>query len=289
MEYIRAVERYLDERRARGELTGDSPAVIRVALLNFGEWLDDQRLPIEHVTVRHVEEWLSSLREMRPNTRRGYLTKLKPFLRWCVATDLLRRDPTITLKVPKVPRPQPRCLDAKQVKKLLAATADPRDRVIVLFEVQMGLRAIEVARLRCEDIDWFERLAGIRGKYGQGTITRTVSIPGEAYEALDRYLKDSPRVGPVIRAHGTNKPLTAQHVSKIVARLMNKAGLKTGPADGISGHALRHTFAQDLVDAGIDVRIVQTALGHLSLTTTETYVRRKPPGLRQAMEGRRYA
>jgi site-specific recombinase XerD len=56
--------------------------------------------------------------------------------------------------------------------------------------------------------------------------------------------------------------------------------------DGVSTHALRHTSAQDFLDAGADIRHLQAMLGHHSLRATQEYLRLNPPGLAEAMEGR---
>lgn len=84
-------------------------------------------------------------------------------------------------------------------------------------------------------------------------------------------------------------PVSRGHLSKIVQRLVCSAGLKQFPYDGVGAHALRHTCAQGMLDLGADIRQVQAALGHRHQSTTEIYLRREPPGLREAMEGRRYA
>ena len=70
---------------------------------------------------------------------------------------------------------------------------------------------------------------------------------------------------------------------------MRRAGVKRGNYDGVSGHALRHTAASDVLDRCGDLRQVQQMLGHSSLATTAIYLRRADAGqIRAAMEGRDY-
>lgn len=70
---------------------------------------------------------------------------------------------------------------------------------------------------------------------------------------------------------------------------MRDAGIKAGPRDGISGHALRRTCATDLLDGGAHIRQVQEVLGHASIQQTEKYLRRADAmELRPVMDGRTY-
>ncbi|MFP4512092.1 MAG: tyrosine-type recombinase/integrase [Acidimicrobiales bacterium] len=75
----------------------------------------------------------------------------------------------------------------------------------------------------------------------------------------------------------------------MVTGLMWDAGVKLSAWDGTASHSLRHSCAQHVLDAGGTVYDVQHTLGHSDSRTTETYLRREPPGLRDAIDGRSYA
>ena len=62
-------------------------------------------------------------------------------------------------------------------------------------------------------------------------------------------------------------------ISKLVAGWMAEAGVKRAPGDGVSAHALRHTMASNMLDACRNVRMVQQALGHANVATTDRYLR----------------
>lgn len=83
--------------------------------------------------------------------------------------------------------------------------------------------------------------------------------------------------------------VAAPYVSRLVRRWMYAAGVKQRAGDGISGHALRHTAATDVLRAtNGNVRVVQMMLGHQSLASTQRYLRTYPEELRTAMAGRSY-
>lgn len=160
-----------------------------------------------------------------------------------------------------------------------------RTRLMVLLGCQEGLRCGEIAALETGDLDLPNRTMLITGKGGH---QRYLPISDETFEVLTQHLAALPRgMGPVIRSlkYGADpyagiQPAT---ISALLSRLMHEAGV---PA---SGHALRHTMANDALRSGANIREVQLALGHASLETTQHYLGLSSvKDLRKALGGRRY-
>lgn len=225
---------------------------------------------------------------LAPATRRSYAKHLRSYMAWLVRRGDLADDLTDDVARVRVPKPNPRDLTVAQVRDLVAVLPDDRARLIVLVMAQAGLRAGDLARARVDDVDVDRRTLAVRGKGGQGEVTHWVPLPAEAWGYVERRLA-RPELGPWLvcseRFRQGPEPMTANHLSRLVARWLRAAGI-TGA--GISSHSLRHSCAQHMLDAGADIRQVQHALGHSSVTITEQYLRRQPPGLRDAMEGRTY-
>ena len=230
----------------------------------------------------------------RPNLsghyRRARLSTLRGFLHWCVLEEHMLRDPSIGIPLPRLPSLLPRALPLCEARSVVAAANCPRDRLIVLLMLQEGLRRIEVARLERGDIDYRQQLIAVRGKGGQGRHTSRLPVTSETWEAISGYLAVSEgSTGALIRStRYPDRGVSASWVGELVARVMYQSGAKKKPWDGRSGHSLRHTAAQDLVDGGVDIRVVQRILRHVSIVTTQTYIRGEVNGLREAMEGRNY-
>lgn len=274
---------YLADRASVGELVESSAKVIRAVLRTFARHVRD--IAPDEVRREHVESWLAP-HVGQPNTTKSMLTKLRPFVRWCIDRGHLTRDFTIGVRLPR-PVPGPvRALPGVAVTAVVRACPDARARLIVLLMAGMGLRAGEVAGIRFDDLDLERGELAVRGKGGRGRITRAVPIHDEVRRACTTYLADEPHFGGhLIRSRQPpNGGLTAHTVSKLVGRWFDHAGLDE------TGHSLRHTCAQELLDAGADWRLVQDLLGHKSIATTiDIYGKRRPAGLREALNARRLA
>lgn len=270
---------YLRERAGAGELCPSTIPNLRRTLLRFAHHAG---VPVGELDQGHIETFLSSC-QVAASTRRQRFSQIGGFCRWLVEKGHLGQDPTAHMKAPRQPRPVPRAYSPAVVAQLLQVCPDSRAHLICLLEVQEGLRACEVARIEVGDIDFADRLVLVRGKGGK---ERILPLSDETWEALDAYLAEYPaHAGPLVRSY--NNPdagVCAAYVVHMMGRWLRDAGVAQG-----GGHGLRHTMATQLLRSGADVRDVQTALGHATLTSTQIYLpfsdaRR----LRTVMGGRRY-
>lgn len=239
--------------------------------------------PLDQYGKGTIARYLDSVGYLKPSARASAWTIVRGFSRWLHSQGYIRRDPTKGIAAPRRPRTEPRALDGDAVDALLKIAPDRRALAIMWLEVGMGLRRIEVHRLNVEDWSRRDQLVRVVGK---GSHERYVPVPSAAARALDDYLTEHPAtVGPLIRSTTTGRPLSLSALSHYMARWMYEAGIKHAPRDGVSGHALRHTAASDVLDACDDIRVVQELLGHADLSTTARYLRRAKIGkLRDAME-----
>lgn len=279
---------YIGGRRKRGELTPRTARNIRQHLdgldVAFGH------RPLNQLGHRAVERWMESLGHLAPTTRRLHLSSVRCFCRWLVDQQHLDDDPTRKIPTVRVPRSAPRAMGMTDLGHLVGVMPDARAKAIVALMLGCGLRCVEVSRLQIADWDPDRRLVDVIGKGGH---RRTLPVPDETHRAVERYLGSIGAAGvhgPLIRAERVGvRGLSPTTISTYVSRWMAAAGIKTGPYDGRSAHALRHTAASDVLDSCGDLRIVQEMLGHQHLSTTSIYLRRANLGqMREAMEGRSY-
>ena len=217
------------------------------------------------------------------------LAAWRSFGRFLVRRGLLATDPARALAFPRLPRRLPRTLpraDLGTALDRLAAAKDPyaaRDAALLEMTYSAGLRLSELVGLHRGDLDRGARLLRVRGK---GRKERVSPVGERALAALDRYLASEgrqagPRDEPLFAGRARARvpvadrgapaqaraPLSPRTVQRIVrARLAQMAG-----GLGVTPHALRHSFASHLLDAGADLRAIQELLGHASLASTQVY------------------
>lgn len=279
--------RYVTERRKLGEFSRSTARDVWYTLAQFSASAGEQ-LPVGRVTKRHVEKWMLG-RDVAPGTLRTEFSRVRSFCTWCVDHDLMRRDPCRGIRGPRRPRVKPRALDRDQISKVLLE-ADERGRVCLLLMCQEGLRRSEVVGLTTDSVEVEKRLLFVTGKGGH---ERFLPLSDETAAAIEEYLAVHPAGPgmPLVRSYRyPTRPLHPGTLSQLVAGWMKSAGVKSRPRDGKSAHSLRHSCANDMLDAGAELRDVQEMLGHQLLSTTSVYASRQAAlgKLREAAAGRAY-
>lgn len=277
--------RYSAEMVGQGRWNGRSQRTNETSLREFAASVCEDPM---RVNRRHVARFLD-----RPGIsaryRRHRFSVVRGFCGWCVVNGYMRTDPTFGHKTPPVPASLPRALTVGQVAEVLAHCPDERARVMVLLMAQEGLRRAEVASIQSADVDLANGSVAVRGKGGQGQVTRVLPLSAETLAAIEDYLRAHPaRFGPFVRSYvRPDHGITPDLVGEVVGNIMKAAGVHV-KGDGKSAHALRHSMAHHMIDGGATVLEVKAALGHKTVTTTEIYLRGRVEDLRGAMGGRKY-
>jgi integrase/recombinase XerC len=242
------------------------------------------KTPLSKVDTLAVRSYLAHLHRDRLANRSlaRHLSTLRSFFRWACREGCLEKNPARGLPSPRVPKTLPRAMSLGDTERLLAADEDEAfvpERERALFELlyATGLRVSEAASLDLSDVDFSSRLVRVTGK---GSRERIVPFGEAAADALRAYipsrdalrhradrLRDAARAGEPLFVNFRGGRLTSRSMARLLKRRLRAAGLP----EEISPHALRHTFATHLLQAGADLRAIQELLGHASLSTTQKY------------------
>lgn len=202
------------------------------------------------------------------------LSALRVFFRYLVREGELSASPLDGLSTPRREQYLPKVLSAEQVEGLLERPL-PGKRLLVLRDLAIfeliyscGLRVSELTGLDLGSVDLVEATVRVLGK---GRKERLLPVGRQACVALRAYLElrgEGGREEPLfINLRGGR--LTARSVQRNLKKRLLQFGLPTD----VTPHALRHSFATHLLDAGADLRAIQELLGHASLSTTQRYTK----------------
>ena len=208
------------------------------------------------------------------------MSALRSFFKYAIRQGLLSEDPMELIERPKVERKIPVSLTYSQVQMLFdqpntAEYLGFRDRCIMELFYSSGLRVSELCGLNREDFDREQLLLRLRGK---GMKERIVPITRNAADWMVQYLEHPQRfvntnehLGEVDhRAIFLNK-LGTRLSTRSVDRMFDKYLIQSGLAGKVTPHTIRHTIATHWLENGMDLKTIQTLLGHSSLATTTIY------------------
>lgn len=279
---IRRFEAYLRVERRSSERTVTT--YLR-ALDELHAFATAQGLPLDanRLGLVSLRAWLGSMFETCASaTLARKIATLRTFYRYLMRRGLARENPAAALKTPKVKRTLPRFLTVDEAFRVMDAPAEDhtrpeplrlRDAAMLELLYGAGVRVSELSGLGLLDLERTQRTVRVMGKGGKERLApygKAAADALEAYLAVRPALR-SPRTGaqdPValfLGRYGT--PLTARQVQNVVRR---HGALGAGRGD-LHPHALRHSCATHLLDAGADLRSIQELLGHASLSTTQRY------------------
>lgn len=228
----------------------------RAALEKYFENISE----IGQVTTESINAYINKLRDggLSISTANHFLTYLKAFLNWCVKNGKIDGNPAKAVKRLREQEKPPRYLSKAEISAVLAASKGESLEPMLWTAMYTGMRYSELIRLTQADID---RAAG--------TITVPKSKSGKF------------RVIP-IHKNLMNKiklPFDLANKRRILQRIGRKAKVKN-----FGWHLLRHTFASQMIMAGVDIVTVSRLLGHASISTTQIYSHLSQEHIRESIK-----
>ncbi|MFH1531592.1 MAG: tyrosine recombinase XerC [Pseudomonadota bacterium] len=266
----------LEERFATwlDAVRGRSPHTVRSYtrdLRRFAQFAAARGARLEGATRRDVRSWVEDMAASdAPSSVMRRLAAVRTFYRWLGSEGVVEDDPTAGVRSPRLPKTLPAVLGIPEAVRMMELPPDDprglRDRVALELLYGAGLRVSELVALDRSDLDLV--LGEVRVRAGKGGKERRCPLGPPAREAVAAYLAAAPHplggTAPLLLGP-SGRRLSERTVRRAVhawaARVFREA----------SPHTLRHSFATHLLEGGMDLRLIQTLLGHESLSTTQKY------------------
>lgn len=272
---VALIERFCDALWLEHGLAQNTLEAYRRDLSGLALWLAP--LALEQAGREQVMGYLAERQAagIKARSSARLLSALRRFYRWLLREQIIARDPTLHINMPKLPKALPATLGEAQVGALLDApdVGDDiglRDRAMLEVLYATGLRVSELVGLELTRVNIRQGVVRVTGK---GSKERLVPLGEEALIWIERYLRQS---RPLLQGERNDPRLFLTRRGAGMTRQafwyrIKHYAVVAGISGHLSPHTLRHAFATHLVDHGADLRVVQMLLGHSDLSTTQIY------------------
>ena len=256
---------------------------------------EQSKTPLSSRRDRDIQSYLAFLSKkgLEPSSIARKLSSLRQFYQYLIREEVIKEDPTLFVGSPSLKKRLPKALNEADIESLLKASQKGlpyrgesaealqiRDRAMLYLLYATGVRVSELLSLPLQKTDTEAGLIRVMGKRSK---ERMIPFPPVVSELLIHYKEASrpllkPSVDSLFVGLGGRR-LTRQAFWKTLKQLAREAGID----DSLHPHMLRHTFATDLLKSGMNLRMLQSLLGHSDLQTTQIYTQVLPEKLREVV------
>jgi len=229
--------------------------------------------PLNQITLGDLQSFAQSLVRdgLAPISRARTLAAVKSLFGFCQRMRFLPANPGAELVLPSYEnRLAERIVAEEDVRRLVEADAEPRDRTLLRLLYAAGLRVSEACGLLWRNV-WPRGDAGQITVFGKNGRTRSIALTAPLWSELVALRGTAGAEAPVFPSR-SGRCLDRGRVRIIVRRAARRAGV----AEPVSPHWLRHAHASHALDHGAPIHLVQATLGHSSVATTSSYLHARP-------------
>lgn len=264
------------------KIDGLSPKTLKNYREMLGAFAAQVDKPAGRITADDIREYVGYLTEKRglkDSSVQTHINTLRSFFGWLDAEDVIKKNPMRKIKSLKIDRAKARRpLTAEQLERLRDGCETYKEKALVEFLVSSGCRLSEVVGIQVDAVDWQGRSVVVLGKGGK---ERTVYFSVRAKLMLQEYLAQR-RGGEALFA-SSRAPYEAMR-PRAVEKALQKIGERAGEPRRVHPHLMRHTFASNALNGGMDITIIQHLLGHTDPKTTLIYAELAPRTVRYEYE-----
>ncbi len=218
------------------------------------------------ITTNDIRTYLASFENKKASTIAKKLSVLNSFFSWLVKEEILLRDPTSKIKMPKLPKRLPKGLTIEELEKVRESCETLRQRALIEVFYSTGCRLSELANLDISDINNQSMSAKVIGK---GDKERVVYFSFKALYHLNKYL--SSRTDDCEALFITERKPFRRLSNRAIQQEIDNIERKSNITKKLHPHVMRHTFATLSMDAGIELADLQHLMGHSNPGTTLVY------------------
>jgi len=271
-------EDYLSYQQTHQQATARQISIIKRVLVAFNQYLQPQNIDLGSLKIEQVDAFLAQfLAPFAAGSCRIYRCNLRGFLTYLHhQRNIIKRDlaPFVVGRREYAQAKPPNFLRPQEIRKLFAGltignVSDIRTYALVQLAYTMGLRHKEISQIRLNDIRFSTQQLTLAERKGTNPIE--LPMPEHTLKAIAAYLiaarPQSEHRRVFLTLHPPFRPMRSATVGYHITKAMRKVGLSS------TAYWLRHTYAQNLLEAGASIFEIKEMLGHDKIESTKNYLR----------------
>jgi len=265
------MQQYLEQTKSELRLRGYSPKTTNSYLNCLTSYFQFKKVNLNKIDENNIKTFLLNKQKKKyaPQTINLYLNAIKFFYR-----EVLKIPEPINLKFAKRTKKLPIVLSRQEIKKITDIIKNLKHKLIISLSYGAGLRISEIINLKVKDINLGELT--IHLKNAKGKKDRITIFPNSIKNDLKVLITTKSPDDFVFLSERGGK-LSERTLQKVFKKGLKNAKIKKDA----TFHSLRHSFATNLLENGVDVRHVQELLGHQNIRTTQIYTQVTNPNIKR--------
>jgi integrase/recombinase XerD len=254
----------LKEVREEALLRGYSNKTIKSYTWCLNKFFSQSQITSSNIGEQDIREYFLTM--IAANYERSTIRLMSAALKFYFREIKKEKIDFSSLPLPKRKKKLPKVIAKKDIKERINLTKNLKHKLVIMVAYSSGLRLSEIRNLKIKDIN--PESLTIRVNEGKGNKDRLTIFSDKLKDIILVYLCDLQKVTPFLFP-GRSGPLSVKSIQLII----DKAAKRANIAQKITPHMLRHSFATHLLEQGVDIRYIQSLLGHSRLETTQIYTK----------------
>lgn len=253
-------QEFLKKLEIELKISKASPYTIQNYITQNQKLLEFTNLQPQEITQDHIKSYQA---ENLTTSAAATITLFLAAIKYAYS-NLLKTDPTSSIKRPKKEIHLPTTLTKTETKLLFSKLKNEKSNLMISLIYACGFRVSELTNLKIQDLNLPEKIGHIR--QAKGNKDRIFNIPDFLFDQIEHQVEKQTKLNQTYLFSGRTGKVSIRNIQKIVSSASKRANLKD-----IHTHTLRHSFATHLLESGTDIRKIQELLGHANLSTTQIY------------------
>lgn len=229
--------------------------------------------PESEIKAIDLEMWQSSMDNLSSASVAQRTSAVREYFKFLYRNEFIQRNPAEFLEAPAIKNREQSALTGEQVRVMVNAATNRRNKAIIMTLAQTGLRIHELLNITLEQYE--SRANNVLVIRGKGDKDRLIGLSDETIKLIDSYIANERKDGcEYLFVGNQGNKMDGKNTSAMLKVCARKAGIENWEELHISNHTMRRTFATMMSEADVPIEVISKAMGHSGIAITSRYIKR---------------